>query len=46
MFSVSVIRPEGHELTIHTTTRERLGDVVAREAKRGSEVVGVSFPGE
>lgn len=46
MFTVTVIRPEGHKLHLHTTTRERLGDVVAREAARGSEVVGVSFPGE
>lgn len=44
MFTVTVIRPEGHRLTIHTTTRERLGDAVSREATRGSEVVGVTFP--
>jgi hypothetical protein len=44
MYTVTVTRPEGHTLRIHTTTRQHVGRITQREQARGSEIVSVEFP--
>ena len=44
MFSVTVIRPSGFAVEVWAPERADLGDIIAREERRGSEVVSVTFP--